>query len=139
VPLVVALVVVAVLVGVVFYGFVRDPGPGPADVAVAYERAWDRLDFSVLHDLSGDELRDGMRRDAFVAAKRAAHGASVRRVSESIRVASVVRTDDTALVVTEVVTIDGRVHDDVVLERRGGRWVVVGYALRAGGAPGPGP
>lgn len=135
-PLVVAIVVVFLLIGVLFVAFGRDPGPAPADVAVAYERAWDRLDFSLLYDLSGDELRDGMDRASFVAAKRAAYrSAPARRVSESIGVASSVRADDTALVVTELATDDGRVHDDVVLERRSGRWVVVGYSLRRSGPP----
>ena len=135
-PLVVAIVVVAVLIAIVFVAFGRDPGPSPADVAVAYERAWDRLDFSVLFDLSGEELRDGLGRDEFVAAKRTAHGATAtRRISDAITVASSVRADDTALVITEVATGDGRVHNDVVLERRTGRWAVVGYSLRREGSP----
>src|SRR5262249_9158408 len=45
----------------------REPGPSAADVAVAYERAWDDLDFSLVYDLSGPEMRDGMHRDRFVA------------------------------------------------------------------------
>ncbi|HEX5615829.1 MAG TPA: hypothetical protein VFZ83_11815 [Acidimicrobiia bacterium] len=135
-PLVVAIAVVAVLIGILFVAFGRDPGPAPADVAIAYERAWDRLDFSVLYDLSGDEMRDGLGRDEFVAAKRGAHGrGGARRVSESITVASAVRADDTALVVTELATADGRVRNDVVLERRTGRWAVIGYSLRRDGSP----
>src|SRR6476661_305363 len=52
----------------------RSPaGPGPSDVAIAYERAWNDLDFNLLYDLSGAELRDGLRRDQFVATKRAAY------------------------------------------------------------------
>ena len=49
-----------------------DPGPSPVDVALAYEQAWDHLDFEGLWSLSGDELRDGLRRPEFVAAKNAA-------------------------------------------------------------------
>lgn len=135
-PLAVAIVVVAILIGVLFIALGRDPGPAPADVAIAYERAWDRLDFLVLYDLSGEELRDGLGRDEFVAAKRSAYGASSsRRVSESIAVASAVRADDTALVITELAAADGRVHNDVVLERRSGRWAVIGYSLRREGSP----
>ena len=50
-----------------------DPGPSPVDVALAYEDAWDHLDFEGLWTLSGDELRDGLGRPEFVAAKRAGH------------------------------------------------------------------
>jgi hypothetical protein len=48
VPLWIALVLVAVLLGVLFVAFARDPGPDPADVAIAFERAFDLLDFSLL-------------------------------------------------------------------------------------------
>jgi hypothetical protein len=138
-PLLIALLVIGALIGFVFVAFARDPGPAPADVAIAYERAWDRLDFSLLYDLSGAELRDGLARPAFVAAKEKAYGmAPVRRVSEHIDIASSVLTPDAALVVTAVRTADGEVHDDVVLERRDGRWVVVAYRLSHEKTP-PGP
>ena len=55
---------------VMWIAFGLEPGPGPADVAIAYENAWDKLDFDLLFDLSGDEMRDGMRRAEFIAAKR---------------------------------------------------------------------
>jgi hypothetical protein len=130
-PLAIALLVIGVLVGVLFVVLARDSGPGPADVAIAYERAWDRLDFSLLFDLSGTELRDGLDRRGFVDAKQRAHGPSApRRVSEHIDVSSSVVARDAALVVTTVRTSDGEVHDDVALERREGRWVVIGYGLR---------
>lgn len=69
--LVVALGVLAVLavVMLVFVGIER--GPEPVDVAVAYELAWRRRDYATLFDLSAKELRDGLARDEFVAAKRA--------------------------------------------------------------------
>jgi hypothetical protein len=131
VPLWIALVLVAVLLGVLFVAFARDPGPDPADVAIAFERAFDLLDFSLLYDLSGDELRDGQRRDAFVAAKRAAHAnAPMRRLASAIDVESVVRSHDTSVVVTRVETGGGAVRNTLVLERRSGVWLVVGYALR---------
>ncbi len=47
--------------------------PGPADTAVAYEHAWDRLDFATLWNLSGPNLRDGRTRDQFVRDKLAAY------------------------------------------------------------------
>src|SRR5215470_4579379 len=51
----------------------KDRGPAPVDVAVAYELAWDRLDFDVLWSLSAIELRDGLGRHDFVARKQAAY------------------------------------------------------------------
>ena len=71
-----------------WFAIAREPGPGPADVAIGYERAWDELNFGLLWDLSGAELRDGMRRDQFIAAKRPAYanagarGAHRRRAIE---------------------------------------------------------
>ena len=59
----------------------KDRGPGPDDVAVSYEMAWDRFYFDVLWTLSGVELRDGLDRRDFVAAKRAAY-ANQRALSE---------------------------------------------------------
>ena len=55
--------------------FARDGGPAPADIAVSYELAWDRLDFDTLWTLSGDELRDGLDKRAYTTAKSAASGA----------------------------------------------------------------
>src|SRR5204863_8227668 len=51
----------------------RGASQGPADTAVAYEHAWDRLDFSTLWNLSGPNLRDGRTRDQFVRDKVAAY------------------------------------------------------------------
>ena len=88
----------------------KEPGPGPADVAIAYERAWDELDFGLLCDLSGDELRDGLRRDQFVA--REARGVRERGEpragsAPSIEVDDVVSTQQTAVVATRVTTDEG--------------------------------
>jgi hypothetical protein len=130
-PLVVALVVIGVLLGVLFYAFAHEQPPAPAEVAIAYERAWDALDFSMLFDLSGAELRDGMKRDAFVAAKRAAHGDHERGdIGAQIEVETAVTGSDTALVVTRVTSAGSTVRNDVLVERRGGSWVVVEYRLR---------
>ena len=67
-PLAIAIGIILVLLVVMWVAFAKEPGPGPADVAIAYEGAWDQLDFRLLYDLSGDELRDGLRREQFVAA-----------------------------------------------------------------------
>lgn len=132
-PLLIALLVVLGLLFVVWIGFGMDPGPGPADVAIAYENAWERLDFDLLYDLSGHELRDGMPRAQFVAAKRAAFAASehAAKVSAHVVVDDVVATGQTAVVVTSVTTAEGSVHNRVLLEKRAPGWAVVGYALRA--------
>ena len=48
---VIALVLLLCLAVVV--AIAKDRGPGPEDVAVSYEMAWDRFDFDVLWTLSG--------------------------------------------------------------------------------------
>jgi hypothetical protein len=126
-----ALGAIAVLVGFLFIAVGREDGPEPADVAVAYEMAWDRLDFDTLFDLSGPELRDGAKRPGFVATKRAAYAGVQRgRLAARIAVENVVAAPDTAFVVTTVRTNDGAVRNNVLMERRSGRWYVVAYSLR---------
>lgn len=130
-PLAVALAVIATLIGLLWVAFAKEPGPAPADVAIAYELAWDRLDFALLFDLSGTELRDGMRRDQFVAAKRQAHGRTARHgPGATVTVDEVVEAGGTALVVTRLSTPEGSVRNDVVLELRAPGWCVVRYSLR---------
>jgi hypothetical protein len=130
-PLVIAMGIVLLLLGFLFFAFVHEKPPPPADVAIAYERAWDHLDFSMLFDLSGAELRDGMRRDAFIAAKRAAYAREERhQLGATIEIDAAVNGNDTALVVTRVSTAGSSVRNNVLLERRGGSWAVVGYNLR---------
>lgn len=131
-PLVVALVVVALLLVFMWISVGREPGPGPSDVAIAYERAWDELDFDLLYDLSGAELRDGLRRDQFVAAKRAAyaHGDRNTRIGARIEVETSVAGHQSALVVTKVVADGGAVRNNVMLDHTSNGWVVVGYSLR---------
>jgi hypothetical protein len=134
VPLAIAIGIVVALLFVLWVAFAREPGPGPADVALAYETAWDRLDFDLLYDLSGDELRDHMRRDQFVAAKRAAHapaGAPAGgRLGAAIAVEEVVQANQTAVVVTRVSTGEESIRNNVLLEKRAQGWTVVGYSLR---------
>jgi hypothetical protein len=132
VPLVIALVVIALLLLFMWISVGREPGPGPADVAVAYERAWDELDFNLLYDLSGAELRDGLRRDQFVAAKRAAYADADKnaRIGARIGVETSVAGNQTALVVTKVVADGGAVRNNVMLDHTSNGWVVVSYSLR---------
>jgi hypothetical protein len=126
-------VVVLILIVALVIAVARDPGPAADDVAVAYEDAWDRLDFDALWTLSGDELRDGMKKPDFIAAKRAAYhrqpelGNLAARVAvehyEAGRHAAVVRT-------RVDVRSGGVARNEIQLEFRSGRWVVVAYHLR---------
>lgn len=128
-----ALGAIALLVGFLFIAVAKEDGPDPADVALAYEMAWDRLDFDTLFDLSGTELRDGAKRPGFVATKRAAYAGVPRgRLAARIAVEHVVAAPDTALVATNVFTDGGAVRNNVLMERRAGRWYVVAYSLRPG-------
>ena len=68
----VAVVILALVITLVVV-IAKDRGPGPGEVAVAYELAWDRLDFESLYTLSGLELRDGLDRRGFITAKRGAY------------------------------------------------------------------
>ena len=132
-PLVIAICVVVALIGFLFYAIAHEPGPRAPDVAIGYEHAWDELNFGLLWDLSGPELRDGMRRDQFIAAKRAAYANEPRgRVAESIEVDTFVEGNQSALVVTCVTAQGSSVRNDVLLERRANGWTVVGYSLRPG-------
>jgi hypothetical protein len=139
--MIVVAVVMVVLFALLVFMWVsvgREPGPSPADVALAYERAWDELDFDLLFDLSGDELRDGMRRDRFVATKRVAYTqADARtRLGAVVRVDTTIAGQQTALVVTDVMAAGTTVRNNVTLEKRANGWVVVGYALRPDTAEG---
>ena len=113
---------------------VRDPGPQPDDVAMAYELAWDHLDFESLWTLSGRELHDGLDRAAFVAAKRAAYASrpELGRLARDVTLDAVTAARDNAVVRTRVVLRDGDVvHNQIQLARREGRWLVVGYRLES--------
>jgi hypothetical protein len=136
VPLVVAICVILALLGFLLYAIAHERGPGAPDVAIGYERAWDELNFGLLWDLSGPELRDGLRRDQFITAKRAAYAnAEPRgRVAERIEVDTFVEGNQSALVVTKVFAEGSSVRNDVLLERRANGWTVVGYTLRPNGA-----
>jgi hypothetical protein len=129
----IALGIVLVLVIVTIVMVARDPGPAPEDVALGYEHAWDQLDFDAVYRLSGPELRDGLRRTEFVAAKRAAHGAggSEGHLVAHAQVESVSSEGDAAVVVTRLDLRDGTsVRNEVGLARRSREWQVVAYALR---------
>lgn len=128
----VAIFLVVAAIVVLWVAVAREPGPPPEETALAYELAWNRHDFSTLFSLCGDELRDGMDQRAFVAAKRQSVGERAPSAARaSVRAEAVDSDGSVAHVVTAVSANEETVRNDVVLERRSGRWVVVGYSLKA--------
>src|ERR1700722_16072577 len=101
------------------WAIAHEKGPSAPDVAIGYERAWDELNFGLLWDMSGEELRDGMRRDQFIEGDTFVEG------------------EQSALVVTRVTAEGISVRNDVLMERRANGWTVVGYSLRPGNASDP--
>ena len=133
IPLIVALSLIFGLLIFMWVSIAREPGPGPADVALAFEKAWDELDFNLCYDLSGEELHDGMRRERFVKAKRRAFekAGTHARMGVDVQVETSIIGNEAALIVTNVAAPGGeRVRNNVMLERRSNGWVVVAYSLR---------
>ena len=111
----------------------RDPGPPPGDVALAYEFAWDRLDFETLWTLSGKELRDERSKPEFVAAKQAAYDRApgLAGLAEHVSLEEIVGGADVAVARTSVELTDGSIaRNELHLARRDGKWQVVAYELR---------
>ena len=128
---VIAVLLFALIVALVL-AVARDPGPAPADVAVAYEEAWDRLDFDALWTLSGAELRDGMGRREYSAAKRAAYAArpELGGLASAIAVEDVETSRDAAVIRTRLaLRVGDDTRNELQLVRRSERWVVVGYRM----------
>jgi len=128
---VVGIVILALTIAVVVV-IAKDRGPGPGEVAVAYELAWDRLDFESLYTLSGLELRDGLDRREFIAAKRSAYAQQheLGGLVERVGIDQVANSRDAAVAITEVELHDRAVvHNRIEMTRRNGRWQVVAYRL----------
>lgn len=129
----VAVIVIILVVVALVVALAKEPGPSPTDIAIAYELAWDRLDFATLWMLSGPELRDGRPKAAFVAAKKQAYAAraDLRRLAGDIGVEEAGVGSVAAKVVTRLELRDGSVvHNEVRLARRSAGWQVVGYTLQ---------
>ena len=129
------IVTVGIILLVIAFGVAAatDDGPPPAEVALGYERAWDRLDFDTLWSLSTPELRDRRTRKEFVAAKRAAYSEQpdLRRLTRNVAVEEATAGPHVAVVITAVELRDGSmVRDELKLVRRAGRWQVLSYNLR---------
>jgi hypothetical protein len=119
----------------------RDRGPSPGEVAVAYELAWDRLDFEALWSLSGTELRDDRPKHDFVAAKRAAYDRApgLAGLARDVLLENVAAGADVAVVRTRVELTDGAVvRNELRLAHRDGTWQVVAYELRESSDATPG-
>ena len=134
---VVAVAVVGLVIALVL-AVACERGPPPSDVALAYEMAWDHLDFESLWAVSGDELRDGLGRREFVAAKVAAYAQQTRlsHLARDIVIESVDQGGDFAVVLTRVELHDGDLaQNELHLVKRVGRWSVVEYRLRSDAPP----
>jgi hypothetical protein len=111
-------------------------GPGPADTAVAYEHAWDRLDFATLWNLSGPNLRDGRTRDQFVRDKVEAYqheGHALAGLVQSIHPEKVDINGPVARVLARLQLHTGEsVVDEMLLERIGPAWHVTAYHISTG-------
>ncbi len=131
-PLVIALGIIFALLFFMWISIGREPGPGPADTAIAYEKAWDELDFDLLYSLSGPELRDGLRRDQFIAVKRRAYATADRSstIGAEITVETSIVGNQAALVVTRVAADGGSVRNNVMLDHTANGWLVASYSLR---------
>ena len=110
--------------------------PGPADTAVAYEHAWDRLDFATLWNLSGPNLRDGRTRDQFVRDKAAAYRGEDHGLAGLVRSVRPEKVDVNGPVARVLARLDlhsgETVVDEMLLERIGPAWHVTAYHISTG-------
>jgi hypothetical protein len=136
-PTIVPLVVVGILIGglgiYLLVALALQPNSGPEEVAVAYELAWDRLDFERLWELSGDGLRDGRTREAFLADKQAAYADRAAGLTGLVRRATVESLEvdkGHAIARTELdLSDDTMFRNELYLKRNGGNWKVEVYRL----------
>jgi hypothetical protein len=136
-PTIVPIVVVGILIGLlgVFFlvALAVQRTNAPEDVAVAYELAWDRLDFERLWELSGDGLRDGRTREVFLADKQAAYEGGAPGLTNLVRRATVESLEVAkghAIARTELdLADDTTFRNELYLKRHGGNWKVEVYRL----------
>ncbi len=111
-------------------------GPGPADTAVAYEYAWDRLDFATLWNLSGPNQRDGRTRDQFIRDKAAAYRQEAHGLAGLVRSVHPEKVDVNGPVARVLARLDlhsgESVVDEMLLERIGPAWHVTAYHISTG-------
>jgi hypothetical protein len=133
------LLLLAFTVGMTIWLFVAvgmSGGPSPADTAIAYEHAWDRLDFATLWNLSGPNLRDGRTKDQFVRDKAAAYRGEDQGLAGLVRSVEPERVDvngPVARVLARLELHSGEsVVDEMLLERIGPAWHVTAYHISTG-------
>lgn len=133
------MLLLAFTVGMTIWLFVavaKSGGPSPADTAVAYEHAWDRLDFATLWNLSGPNLRDGRTRDQFVRDKLAAYQHEAHGLAglvQSVHPEKVDVNGPVARVLARLELNSGEsVVDEMLLERIGPAWHVTAYHISTG-------
>jgi hypothetical protein len=133
VPLVIVGILIAALGVFLLVALAMQRTGSPEDVAVAYELAWDRLDFERLWELSGDGLRDGRTREVFLADKRAAYAGETPALTGLVRRATVesLEVDKAhAIARTELDLADDTMfRNELYLKRHGGIWKVEIYRL----------
>jgi hypothetical protein len=125
-------IIALLIIGVIVIASM-ERGPSTGDLALAYEHAWDRLDFETIWALSSIELRDGLDRRQFARTKRAAFSSADHPADlvASAAVSDIAEAGDVAAAITELVLRDGStVHHEVRMAKRMGRWEVTGYTLR---------
>lgn len=136
-PVVWPAVVIGALVmglGVVVLVALAVERPDPAETVVAYEQAWDRLDFDLLWRLSAPGLRDGRGRDEFVAAKGALYRerAELAGLVERVEIERLDVAGRHARAVTRLHLADGtQIRNEMRLGRETNRWTVASYRLGA--------
>ena len=133
------LLLLAFTVGMTIWLFVavaKAGGPSPADTAVAYEHAWDRLDFATLWNLSGPNLRDGRTRDQFVRDKVAAYQYEAQALAGLVQSVHPEKVDVNGPVARVLARLDlhsgESVVDEMLLERIGPAWHVTAYHISTG-------
>jgi hypothetical protein len=144
-PTIVPLVVVGILIGLLglffLYALAVQRTNAPEDVAIAYELAWDRLDFERLWELSGEGLRDGRTREAFLADKRSAYADAAPGITNLVRRATVESLEIEkahAIARTELDLADDTMfRNELYLKRHGGNWKVEVYRLDRRAVPRP--
>jgi hypothetical protein len=134
----IGIVVVALVLSLVVV-IALDPGPTPGDVAIAYEQAWDRLDFDAIWTMSGRELRDSQSRGDFLAAKERAYAGrpALSALADAVEIDEELVGSELAVVHTRLALADGAsVRNQIELAFRDGGWKVIGYHLQ-GDPPAP--
>jgi hypothetical protein len=136
IPILALLVFSLVVTGWLVVAVAKAGSPSPGDTAIAYEHAWDRLDFSTLWNLSGPGLRDGRTRDQFVRDKLAAYHGEAPGLSGLVRSARPERVDVNGPVARVLARLDlhtgESVVDEMLLERIGPAWHVTAYHISSG-------